>query len=67
MQLTYWRNVKMIKAEVVFDGDRIICNGVSISYQCGDGGSVYYFADGDFSENETLEEAVKYCMGNSNE
>ena len=55
----------MIKCEVVFDGDEIYCNGKLIGFQEGMSCD-YYEVDG--SEMfETLEQAAKYCMEQSNE
>jgi len=57
----------LIKAELIIDDNEITCNGVKIEYQCGDGGSVYYYAEGDYSDNDSLEQAVKYCLSNGTE
>lgn len=54
----------MIKAELIIDDNEISCNGIKIEYQCGDGGSVYYIAEGDYSGSDTLEDAIKYCLEN---
>lgn len=53
----------MIKAEVVFDGDVIYCNGFSIVK-----GWVYHFIENNNGEivedGVSLEQAIKYCLEN---
>lgn len=51
----------MIKAEVVFDGDEIYCNGKIICFE--------QLVTGDFHVVDkklftTLEQAIKYCLEN---
>lgn len=52
----------MIKCEVVFDGSDMYCNNKKIEYQCGDGGSCYFYVD--YIEMTTLEQAINYCLNN---
>lgn len=51
----------MIKCEAVFDGDLIYCQGKMIDFEQLEGGD-YHAVDGELFE--TLEQAIKYCMGN---
>lgn len=53
----------MIKCEVVFDGDEMLVNGISIIYS--DSGYHYILGVGEVFYS--LESAVKYCMEKSNE
>lgn len=48
----------MIKAEVVFDGDYIICNGFKILVSQGDSFEVFGCDELFFN----LEEAIAYCL-----
>lgn len=52
----------MIKAEVVFDGDLIYCNGLIIEK-----GIAYFVSNSDddvVCDYVSLEEAIKYCLEN---
>ena len=55
---------KMIKAEVVIDGDEINCNGKMVCFEQLTNGD-FHSVDGKFFN--TLEEAIKYCLENSDE
>ena len=51
----------MIKCEVVFDGNLIYCNGLTIEKGCFD----YFVSNSDedvVCDYVSIEEAIKYCM-----
>ena len=56
----------MIKAEVVFDGDLIYCNGKLISFQCG-AFKDYWEVEDVGVTFETQEQAIVYCLENKDE
>lgn len=55
----------MIKAEVVFDGDKVLINDAEFSVHIEVSGcDVYNKYAGYLDSFDTLEEAIKYCLEN---
>lgn len=54
----------MIKAEVVFDGDEITCNGHDISYMEYYGDQWWEVDYERIDSVDSLEQAIKYCLEN---
>lgn len=51
----------MIKAEVVFSGDKLEVNGQLLEIIGGDGGIIYCIVNRDI-EFDYIEQAIAYCM-----
>lgn len=55
----------MIKAEVVFDGDHVLCNGYKVEIYKGECCAINAETGEVVNDNLVdLEEAIKYCMEN---
>lgn len=52
----------MIEAKVVFDGDKIYCNGKTIEISVHEDYEVFYYIGEDWFSS--LDAAIKYCLEN---
>lgn len=52
----------MIKAEAIFDGDTILCNGKKIEISVNEDYEIFYYVSDDWFSS--LDAAIKYCMEN---
>lgn len=62
-----YRSVKMIKAEVVFDEDTIMVNGRKFTVAAEYGYDTIILGEDGLDEYSTLEQAIAYCMEQSND